>query len=185
MNSFVGLRGGNALLVKSGETLHSKVVVKRQQGCRIVSEAKYEITTRKVVKVLMLAQKESRRLGHNLIGTEQILLGLIGEETGNAAKVLKSMGINLKDARIEVEKIIGKGSGSVAVRIPYSCRAKRVLELSREEAHQLGRNCIDTEHLLLGLLRGGESVATRVLQNLGADPNNIYLQVFRMRGWQE
>ncbi|XP_049367382.1 ATP-dependent Clp protease ATP-binding subunit ClpA homolog CD4A, chloroplastic-like [Solanum verrucosum] len=114
MNSFVGLRGGNALLVKSGETLHSKVVVKRQQG------------------FLMLAQDESRRLGHNLVGTEQIMLGLIGEETGTAAKVLKSMGINLKDARIEVEKIIG--------------------------------------------------MATRVLQNLGADPNNIYLQASNLVG---
>ncbi|KAK4734024.1 hypothetical protein R3W88_008285 [Solanum pinnatisectum] len=124
MNSFVGLRGGNVLLVKSGKTLHSKVAMKRPQGCRIVSEAKYECTTKKVIKVLMLAQEESRRLSHNLIGTEQILLGLIGEETGTVAKVLKSMRINLRDACIEVEKIIGKGSGFVVVRIPLSSRAK-------------------------------------------------------------
>jgi ATP-dependent Clp protease ATP-binding subunit ClpC len=86
----------------------------------------------------MLAQEEARRLGHNFVGTEQILLGLIGEGTGIAAKVLKSMGINLKDARVEVEKIIGRGSGFVAVEIPFTPRAKRVLELSLEEARQLG-----------------------------------------------
>jgi ATP-dependent Clp protease ATP-binding subunit ClpC len=86
----------------------------------------------------MLAQEEARRLGHNFVGTEQILLGLIGEGTGIAAKVLKSMGISLKDARLEVEKIIGRGSGFVAVEIPFTPRAKRVLELSLEEARQLG-----------------------------------------------
>jgi len=86
----------------------------------------------------MLAQEEARRLGHNFVGTEQILLGLIGESTGIAAKVLKSMGVNLKDARIEVEKIIGRGSGFVAVEIPFTPRAKRVLELSLEEARHLG-----------------------------------------------
>lgn len=87
----------------------------------------------------MLAQEEARRLGHNFVGTEQILLGLIGEGTGIAAKVLKSMGVNLKEARVEVEKIIGRGSGFVAVEIPFTPRAKRVLELSLEEARQLGR----------------------------------------------
>ncbi len=87
----------------------------------------------------MLAQEEARRLGHNFVGTEQILLGLIGESTGIAAKVLKSMGVNLKDARVEVEKIIGRGSGFVAVEIPFTPRAKRVLELSLEEARQLGK----------------------------------------------
>lgn len=91
------------------------------------------------IKVVMLAQEEARRLGHNFVGTEQILLGLIGESTGIAAKVLKSMGVNLKDARVEVEKIIGRGSGFVAVEIPFTPRAKRVLELSLEEARQLGR----------------------------------------------
>lgn len=90
----------------------------------------------------MLAQEEARRLGHNFVGTEQILLGLIGESTGIAAKVLKSMGVNLKDARVEVEKIIGRGSGFVAVEIPFTPRAKRVLELSLEEARQLGTCCI-------------------------------------------
>ena len=107
----------------------------------------FERFTEKAIKVIMLAQEEARRLGHNFVGTEQILLGLIGEGTGVAAKVLKSMGINLKDARIEVEKIIGRGSGFVAVEIPFTPRAKRVLELSLEEARQLGHNYIGTEHL--------------------------------------
>jgi ATP-dependent Clp protease ATP-binding subunit ClpA len=95
------------------------------------------------IKVVMLAQEEARRLGHNFVGTEQILLGLIGESTGIAAKVLKSMGVNLKDARVEVEKIIGRGSGFVAVEIPFTPRAKRVLELSLEEARQLGKHHCD------------------------------------------
>ena len=98
----------------------------------------FERFTEKAIKVVMLAQEEARRLGHNFVGTEQILLGLIGESTGIAAKVLKSMGVSLKDARVEVEKIIGRGSGFVAVEIPFTPRAKRVLELSLEEARQLG-----------------------------------------------
>ena len=119
----------------------------------------------------MLAQEEARRLGHNFVGTEQVLLGLIGEGTGVASKTLKSMGIKLKDARAEVEKIIGRGSGFVAVEIPFTPRAKRVLELSWDEARQLGHNYIGTEHLLLGLIREGEGVAARVLENLGVDLN--------------
>uniref|UniRef100_A0A565BUD0 Clp R domain-containing protein n=1 Tax=Arabis nemorensis TaxID=586526 RepID=A0A565BUD0_9BRAS len=142
----------------------------------------FERFTEKAIKVIMLSQEEARRLGHNFVGTEQILLGLIGEGTGIAAKVLKSMGINLKDSRVEVEKIIGRGSGFVAVEIPFTPRAKRVLELSLEEARQLGHNYIGSEHLLLGLLREGEGVAARVLENLGADPTNIRTQVIRMVG---
>ncbi len=127
----------------------------------------FERFTEKAIKVIMLAQEESRRLGHNFVGTEQILLGLIGEGTGLAFKVLNSMGVTLKDARIEVEKIIGRGTGFVAVEIPFTPRAKRVLELSLEEARQLGHNYIGTEHLLLGLIRENEGVAARVLENLG------------------
>ncbi|KGG13948.1 ATP-dependent Clp protease [Prochlorococcus marinus str. LG] len=130
----------------------------------------------------MLAQEEARRLGHNFVGTEQILLGLIGEGTGVAAKVLKSMGVNLKDSRVEVEKIIGRGSGFVAVEIPFTPRAKRVLELFLEEARQLGHNYIGTEHLLLGLIREGEGVAARVLENLGVDLTKVRTQVIRMLG---
>lgn len=142
----------------------------------------FERFTEKAIKVIMLAQEEARRLGHNFVGTEQILLGLIGEGTGIAAKTLKSMGVNLKDARIEVEKIIGRGSGFVAVEIPFTPRAKRVLELSWEEARQLGHNYIGTEHLLLGLIREGEGVAARVLENLGVDLAKVRQHIIRLLG---
>ncbi|KAF6155594.1 hypothetical protein GIB67_007852 [Kingdonia uniflora] len=188
IRSFSGLRGSNVLdtMAKSGLGFHSKVAtaisVPRGRASRGVVKAMFERFTEKAIKVIMLAQEEARRLGHNFVGTEQILLGLIGEGTGIAAKVLKSMGINLKDARVEVEKIIGRGSGFVAVEIPFTPRAKRVLELSLDEARQLGHNYIGSEHLLLGLLREGEGVAARVLENLGADPSNIRTQVIRMVG---
>ena len=142
----------------------------------------FERFTEKAIKVIMLAQEEARRLGHNFVGTEQVLLGLIGEGTGVAAKTLKSMGVNLKDARVEVEKIIGRGSGFVAVEIPFTPRAKRVLELSWDEARQLGHNYIGTEHLLLGLIREGEGVAARVLENLSVDLNKIRSNVIKMLG---
>ncbi len=142
----------------------------------------FERFTEKAIKVIMLAQEEARRLGHNFVGTEQILLGLIGEGTGIAAKTLKGMGVNLKEARAEVEKIIGRGSGFVAVEIPFTPRAKRVLELSWDEARQLGHNYIGTEHLLLGLIREGEGVAARVLENLGVDLSKVRSNVIRMLG---
>ena len=142
----------------------------------------FERFTEKAIKVIMLAQEEARRLGHNFVGTEQVLLGLIGEGTGVAAKTLKSMGVNLKDARTEVEKIIGRGSGFVAVEIPFTPRAKRVLELSWDEARQLGHNYIGTEHLLLGLIREGEGVAARVLEELGVDLNKVRSNVIKMLG---
>uniref|UniRef100_A0A1D1XR49 ATP-dependent Clp protease ATP-binding subunit clpA CD4A, chloroplastic n=1 Tax=Anthurium amnicola TaxID=1678845 RepID=A0A1D1XR49_9ARAE len=188
MQGFAGLRGSNVLdfVSKCDQSFHSVVAATisapRGKACRGVAVAMFERFTEKAIKVIMLAQEEARRLGHNFVGTEQILLGLIGEGTGIAAKVLKSMGINLKDARVEVEKIIGRGSGFVAVEIPFTPRAKRVLELSLEEARQLGHNYIGSEHLLLGLLREGEGVAARVLENLGADPGNIRTQVIRMVG---
>jgi ATP-dependent Clp protease ATP-binding subunit ClpC len=142
----------------------------------------FERFTEKAIKVVMLAQEEARRLGHNFVGTEQILLGLIGESTGIAAKVLKSMGVNLKDTRVEVEKIIGRGSGFVAVEIPFTPRAKRVLELSLEEARQLGHNYIGTEHILLGVLREGDGIASRVLEALGVQGDKVRSQVIRMVG---
>ncbi|CAM8915985.1 unnamed protein product [Rhodiola kirilowii] len=189
IGSFSGLRGSNALdsFGKSGQDFNSKVaaaisVRQKKKASRGIPKAMFERFTEKAIKVIMLAQEEARRLGHNFVGTEQILLGLIGEGTGIAAKVLKSMGINLKDARVEVEKIIGRGSGFVAVEIPFTPRAKRVLELSLEEARQLGHNYIGSEHLLLGLLREGEGVAARVLENLGADASSIRTQVIRMVG---
>ncbi|KAH9331349.1 hypothetical protein KI387_003457 [Taxus chinensis] len=154
----------------------------KKKASRGVVVAMFERYTEKAIKVIMLSQEEARRLGHNHVGTEQILLGLIGEGTGIAAKVLKSVGINLKEARVEVEKIIGRGRGFVAVEIPFTARAKRVLELTFEEAQHLGHNYIGSEHLLLGLLREGEGVAASVLEKLGADPTNIRAQVIRMVG---
>ena len=142
----------------------------------------FERFTEKAIKVIMLAQEEARRLGHNFVGTEQVLLGLIGEGTGVAAKTLKSMGVTLKDARAAVEEIIGRGAGFVAVEIPFTPRAKRVLELSWDEARQLGHNYIGTEHLLLGLIREGDGVAARVLENLGVDLNKVRTNVVKMLG---
>ncbi|KAG7951332.1 hypothetical protein I3843_12G002000 [Carya illinoinensis] len=180
LRSFSGLRNHNALdtMVRPRLDFNAEVKVlinsRRGRGSRCVARAMFERFTEKAIKVIMLAQEEARRLGHNFVGTEQILLGLIGEGTGIAAKVLKSMGINLKDARVEVEKIIGRGSGFVAVEIPFTPRAKRVLELSLEEARQLGHNYIGSEHLLLGLLREGEGVQQieRVTQILGRRTKN-------------
>ena len=130
----------------------------------------------------MLAQEESRRLGHNFVGTEQILLGLIGEGAGVATKVLKSMGVNLKDARMEVERIIGRGSGFVAVEIPFTPRAKRVLEMAIEEARDLGHSYIGTEHILLALLEEEDGVATRVLENLGVDLSKVRSEILGQIG---
>eukprot|EP00205_Picochlorum_sp_RCC944_P005809 CAMPEP_0182613474 /NCGR_PEP_ID=MMETSP1330-20130603/25658_1 /TAXON_ID=464278 /ORGANISM="Picochlorum sp., Strain RCC944" /LENGTH=918 /DNA_ID=CAMNT_0024833183 /DNA_START=124 /DNA_END=2878 /DNA_ORIENTATION=- len=161
---------------------HTATSVRRSRAGKVVTKAMFERFTEKAIKVVMLAQEEARRLGHNFVGTEQLLLGMIGEGTGIAAKVLKSQGVNLKDARVEVEKIIGRGSGFVAVEIPFTPRAKRVLELSLEEARHLGHHYIGTEHLLLGLLREGEGVAARVLENLGADATKIRTQVIKMVG---
>lgn len=190
--AFTGFKSAGALNLGSTPTPntlqgHVQKAIKsaaRQRGvkCMRVTRMMFERFTEKAIKVVMLAQEEARRLGHNFVGTEQILLGLIGESTGIAAKVLKSMGVTLKDARVEVEKVIGRGSGFVAVEIPFTPRAKRVLELSLEEARQLGHNYIGTEHILLGLLREGEGVASRVLETLGADPQKIRTQVIRMVG---
>ena len=138
----------------------------------------FERFTDKSIKVIMLAQEEARRLGHNYVGTEQILLGLCGEGTGLAARALKQQGLNLKDLRVEVEAIIGRGSGNVSVEIPFTPRAKRLLELSWDEARTLDSAFIDTALLLLGLLRlrensqgltGESAVGVRVLQNMGVD----------------
>lgn len=129
----------------------------------------FERFTDKAIKVIMLAQEESRRLEHNFVGSDTILLGLIGENTGIAAKVLKSIGVNLTDAQSEVEKIIGQGSGFVAKEIPFTPRAKRLLALALEEAEYLKHSYISTEHLLLGLLTDGAGVAVRVLNNLGVN----------------
>ena len=142
----------------------------------------FERFTEKAIKVVMLAQEESRRLGHNFVGTEQILLGLIGEGAGVATKVLKSMGLNLKDARTEVERIIGRGSGFVAVEIPFTPRAKRVLEMAIEEARDLGHSYIGTEHIILALLEEDDGVATRVLENLGIELSKVRSEILGQIG---
>ncbi|WP_407893782.1 Clp protease N-terminal domain-containing protein [Scytonema sp. NUACC26] len=132
----------------------------------------YERFTQKAINAIFFAQSESRRLGHEFIGTEQILVGLIGEGSSIASEMLASVGVNLEKAQIEVEKIIGRGKGFTLLDIPYTPRAKRVLELSVEESQKLGINYIGTEHLLLGILRegaGGGGVAIKVLQNLEID----------------
>ncbi|XP_028787892.1 chaperone protein ClpC, chloroplastic-like [Neltuma alba] len=190
MSGFSGLRRVNPLdpntMLRPLQDFYSKMSIatssRRGRANRFVPKAMFERYTEKAIKVIMLAQDEARRLGQNFVGTELILLGLIGEGTGIAAKVLKSMGIKLKDARAEVEKIIGKGTGFVDVEIPFTPQAKHVLELSLEEARQLGHYYIGSEHLLLGLLRESDCVAACVLDNLGARQTLIRAQVIRMIG---
>jgi ATP-dependent Clp protease ATP-binding subunit ClpC len=137
----------------------------------------FERFTEKAIKVVMLSQEESRRLGHNFVGTEQILLGLIGEGTGVAYKVLRAENLNLKDARMEVERIIGRGSGFVAVEIPFTPRAKRVLENSIEESRDLGHGYIGTEHILLALLDEDDGVAWRLFEDLKIDIEKLRADV--------
>ncbi|WP_009630510.1 ATP-dependent Clp protease ATP-binding subunit [Synechocystis sp. PCC 7509] len=129
----------------------------------------FEHFSKEAIKVIMLAQEEARRLGHNLVGSEQVLLGLIGENTSIAAKVLNDLGINIKNARVEVEKIIGRGSRFVSAEIPFTPKMKRVFDKSFEAARQLGDNFIAPEHLFLGLIEEGEGVAIKVIENLGVD----------------
>jgi ATP-dependent Clp protease ATP-binding subunit ClpC len=142
----------------------------------------FEHFTSQAIRVIMLAQEEARRLGHNFVGTEQILLGLIGEGNGVAAKVLSDMGITLKDARREVEKIIGRGSGFVPPEIPFTPKVKSLFEQAFKEARTLGNNYISTEHLLLGLTEAGEGVAAKVLQNLAIDLKEVRTSVIRRLG---
>jgi ATP-dependent Clp protease ATP-binding subunit ClpC len=142
----------------------------------------FERFTEKAIKVVMLSQEESRRLGHNFVGTEQILLGLIGEGTGVAYKVLRSVNLTLKDARMEVERIIGRGSGFVAVEIPFTPRAKRVLENSIEESRDLGHGYIGTEHILLALLDEDDGVAWRLFDDLKIDFEKLRADVLMAIG---
>jgi ATP-dependent Clp protease ATP-binding subunit ClpA len=129
---------------------------------------------------MVLAQEEARMLNHGYIGTEHILLGLIHEGEGVAAKALESLGISLKAVRQQVEEIIGQGQQAPSGHIPFTPRAKKVLELSLREALQLGHNYIGTEHILLGLIREGDGVAAQVLVKLGADLNRVRQQVIQL-----
>src|SRR2546425_4075280 len=140
----------------------------------------FERFTDRARRVVVLAQEEARMLNHNYIGTEYILLGLIHEGEGVAAKALESLGISLEAVRQQVEEIIGQGQAAPTGHIPFTPRAKKVLELSLREALQLGNNYIGTEHILLGLIREGEGVAAQVLQKLGADLNRVRQQVIQL-----
>ena len=140
----------------------------------------FERFTDRARRVVVLAQEEARMLNHNYIGTEHILLGLIHEGEGVAAKALESLGISLEGVRSQVEEIIGQGQSAPSGHIPFTPRAKKVLELSLREALQLGHNYIGTEHILLGLIREGEGVAAQVLVKLGADLNRVRQQVIQL-----
>src|SRR6059036_1838662 len=140
----------------------------------------FERFTDRARRVVVLAQEEARMLNHNYIGTEHILLGLIHEGEGVAAKALESLSISLEAVRQQVEEIIGQGQAAPTGHIPFTPRAKKVLELSLREALQLGHNYIGTEHILLGLIREGEGVAAQVLQKLGADLNRVRQQVIQL-----
>ncbi|MET0884115.1 MAG: Clp protease N-terminal domain-containing protein, partial [Acidimicrobiales bacterium] len=140
----------------------------------------FERFTDRARRVVVLAQEEARLLNHNYIGTEHILLGLIHEGEGVAAKALESLGISLEAVRSQVEEIIGQGGSSPSGHIPFTPRAKKVLELSLREALQLGHNYIGTEHILLGLIREGEGVAAQVLVKLGADLSRVRQQVIQL-----
>jgi ATP-dependent Clp protease ATP-binding subunit ClpC len=140
----------------------------------------FERFTDRSRRVVVLAQEEARMLNHNYIGTEHILLGLIHEGEGVAARALEALNISLDAARRRVEEIIGQGQADPRGHIPFTPRAKKVLELSLREALQLGHNYIGTEHLLLGLIREGEGVASQVLQELGADLNRVRQTVIQL-----
>jgi ATP-dependent Clp protease ATP-binding subunit ClpC len=140
----------------------------------------FERFTDRARRVVVLAQEEARMLNHNYIGTEHILLGLIHEGEGVAAKGLESLGISLEAVRAQVEEIIGQGQQAPSGHIPFTPRAKKVLELSLREALQLGHNYIGTEHILLGLIREGEGVAAQVLVKLGADLSRVRQQVIQL-----
>jgi hypothetical protein len=142
----------------------------------------FERFTDRARRVVVLSQEEARLLNHNYIGTEHILLGLIREHDGFAALTLQSLGISLDDARVQVAEIIGRGGQAPSGHIPFTPRAKKVLELSLREALQLGHNYIGTEHILLGLIREGEGVAAQVLQNLGADLIRARARVIELLG---
>ena len=140
----------------------------------------FERFTDRARRVVALAQDEARRLNHSWIGTEHILLGLIHEGEGVAARTLESLGISLDAVRQQVEEIIGQGQQAPSGHIPFTPRAKKVLELSLREALQLGHNYIGTEHILLGLIREGDGVAAQVLVKLGADLNRVRQQVIEL-----
>ncbi len=147
--------------------------------------AMFERFTSRARRVVVLAQEEARMLNHNYIGTEHILLGLIHEGEGVAAQALESLGVSLEAARQQVEEVVGLGKRAPSGHIPFTPPAKRVLELSLREALQLGHNSIGTGHILLGLLREGESAGTQILVRLGNDLNIVRRRVISLLPGEE
>jgi ATP-dependent Clp protease ATP-binding subunit ClpA len=154
--------------------------MRMRRGLKQGAGTMFERFTDRARRVVVLAQEEARLLNHNYIGTEHLLLGLAHERQGVAAKALESLGIRLEALRSQVEEIIGQGQRAPTGHIPFTPRAKKVLELSLHEAKQLGHNYIGTEHLLLGLIREGEGVAAQVLVKLGADVSRVRQQVIQL-----
>jgi ATP-dependent Clp protease ATP-binding subunit ClpC len=140
----------------------------------------FERFTDRARRTVVFAQEEARMLNHNYIGTEHILLGLLREDEGVAARALTTLGVSLEAVRRDVGEIVGRGSEAPRGHIPFTPRAKKVLELSLREALQLGHNYIGTEHILLGLIREGEGVAAQVLQKLGADLDRVRQTVVQL-----
>ena len=140
----------------------------------------FERFTERARQVVVLAQEEARTLKHNYIGTEHILLGLLDEEEGFAARVLRELGVTVEPVRDQVVQIVGHGNESVTGQIPFTPRAKKVLELALREAQSLGHNFIATEHILLGLVRENEGVSSRILLHFGVDAEKIRAEVTRM-----
>ena len=133
----------------------------------------FERFTEGAIKVIMLSQEEARKMGHNFVGTEQILLGVIGQRHGIGALSLRRIRIGLKRTRKEIESYIGRGSGFVASEIPFTPRAKRVLEMAIQEGKDLGQNFVGTEHLLLALIAESDGVAMRTLGKMGVDASRL------------
>ena len=133
----------------------------------------FEKFTEGAIKVIMISQEESRRMGHNFVGTEQLLLGVLGQKKGIGGKALNQMGINLQDTRLEIEKYIGRGKGVVSPEIPFTPRAKRVLEVAIEESDSLNQNFVGTEHLLLALLNEKDGIARRTLEAMGVNIRDL------------
>jgi ATP-dependent Clp protease ATP-binding subunit ClpC len=145
----------------------------------------FERFTERARKVVVLAQEEARHFNHNYIGTEHLLLGLLREDEGVAARALAALGVTLDEVREQVESIVGYGEEGTGAQAPFTPRSKKVLELALREALQLGHNYIGTEHILLGLVRESEGVAARVLSNLDVDPDKVRREVVRMLGSED
>jgi len=139
----------------------------------------FERFTERARQVVVLAQDEARELRHNYIGTEHLLLGLIREEQGLAARVLAALGVTLDDARGRVRAVVGEGEEATTGQIPFTPRAKRTLELALREAHALGHDYLGTEHILLGLARVGEGIALQILFDMGIEADALRSEVIR------